>query len=1225
MPIAPPQQFLHPKLNIPLRWVLVVPFVLQTVGAVTLVGYLSFRSGQRVVENLAHQLIAEVGNRTTLYLEKTLEVPHLINQLNADAMSLGTIPNLQTENTETLEKFFGRQILRFPSVSTIAIANERGGMIGSGQKSSSPSRSKIGSGEKNSIALASVYRTERFTKGRYSISDVDTQGNKIRTQTISQNYDARIRPWYTTPKQARKATWSPIYEYISRTKVLGISAGLPIYNRYGKFLGVLTADLTLDHLNQFLSNLKISKSGQIFIIERSGLLIASSTNYPVFKLPAGKLQRTKALESQNSIIRETTAQLTKRFRNLTQINNIQQFEFEQPAGKQFAQVIPYSDRLGLDWLIIIVVPESDFTAEIQANNYRTVLLSSLALMVSILLGLWTARKITQPIQKLNLCTQAFSAGKTVLPLSPTGIREIDVLRDGFNQMMIQLNTSFQALQENQQTLETFLDSVPVGVSIHAPSGQVIFVNNKGKEILTLGVTPAIAEELSATYQLYMAGTNEFYPIEQLPAIRGLKGELVYIDDMEIAVSGRRVPIEVSTIPVFDKNGNVLYAINAFQDITQRVQSEQLLANYQRELERQVAEQTKALRESKTQLQLITDSVPGCISYVDASQHYRFVNKTYEIWFDCQKEDILGKTIQEVIGLEAYQRVLPYITQVLAGEIVNYEAEVPYQGHHTRDISAILVPDIDEHQVVQGYYALITDISEQQAALRERKSTEAALRESEARFRQLAANVPGIIYTIVHAPDGSTRLEYISAAVEEILEIKPEQALADFSLISNLWHPEDIEAYSLALQQNLSTFEPFSYEWRVITPSGKLKWLFARRSGLEKRDNGDIVGHGIVQDISDRKRAEAALRESEIRFRLAFDDAAIGMALVALNGQFIEVNQVLCDLVGYSETELLQKTCWAITHPEDFKSIEENVQKLLSGEKRSFQVKKRCIHKQGKVIWTIQSTSIIRDQNGVPLYCVSQIQDISDRQVAERVKDEFISIVSHELRTPLTSICGALGILQSGKFDNQSDKFQHFLQMAVNNSIRLVRLLNDILDLERLESGSVELLIEESETNELMQQAVEAVQTLASQAAITIKTVPISVNLLVSPGAIVQVMINLLSNAIKFSPPGSTIWLKAELINYDQIESDTDYFFSTSYVRFSVQDEGRGIPPEKLETIFERFQQVDASDSRQKGGTGLGLAICKTIVQKHKGDIWVESELGKGSTFYFTIPRSGKDL
>ncbi|MFB2937997.1 PAS domain S-box protein [Aerosakkonemataceae cyanobacterium BLCC-F154] len=1216
MPIAFPQRLFQTSLNIPLRWVLVVPFVLQTVGAVTLVGYLSFRSGQRVVENLAHQLMTEVGNRTTLYLDKTLEIPHLVNELNADAIRLGIIPNFQTEDTESLEKFFWQQISRFPSVSTIAIANERGGMIGSAKKTSFPSPSIIGSGRKNSFPLISVYRTERFAKGRYSISDTDAQGNKIRNYLVTENYDARIRPWYQAPKQASKATWSPIYQFITRTNTLGISAGLPIYNSSNRFQGVIATDITLDHFNQFLSTLRISPSGQIFMIERSGLLIASSTDYPLFTLQDGELRRTKAVKSTNPMIRETTTKLIERFQNLNRINNIEQLEIEQTQTKQFVQVMPYRDRLGIDWLIVIVVPESDFIGEIKANVYRTALLCSLALMSSILLGLWTARKITQPIQTLNLCTQAFSAGKPISPLSSTGIQEVDTLRVGFNQMMTQLNASFQALQENQQTLETFLDTAPVGVSVHAPSGEVIFVNHKGKEILTPGVTSTPAEKLSEVYQLYLAGTNEFYPTEKLPAIRGLKGKSVYIDDMEIEVHGRRVPIEVNTIPVFDKSGKVLYAINAFQDISERRQNEQLRANYQRELEQQVAEQTQALRESKAQLQLITDSVPGCISYVDASQRYRFVNKTYEAWFNCQQEDILGKTIEEVIGVEAYQKVRAYVTQALAGETVTYEAQVPYQGNLIRDISAVLVPDIDRNQIVHGYYALITDISEQQAALREREKAEAALRESEFRFQQLAANVPGIIYTIVHSPNGSTRLEYVSAAVEEILEIKPEQALVDFSLISNQCHPEDVEAYSLAVRQNLTTFEPFSYEWRVITPSGKLKWLLARRSLLEKRENGDIIGHGIVQDISDRKIAEAALRESEARFRLAFDDAAIGMALVALNGEFIEVNHALCEILGYSETELLQRSFCAITHPEDLNAIGENIEQLLSGEKRSFQMEKRCIHKQGKVIWTIQSTSIIRDQeNGNPLYFVSQIQDISDRQVAERVKDEFISVVSHELRTPMTAIYGALGILKSGKFDNQPEKFHYFLQMAMNNSDRMVRLINDILDLERLESGSVELVPEECDAIDLMKQAVESVQTLANQASVTIKVAPISVKLWASPGAIVQVITNLLSNAIKFSPPDSTIWLKAELVNHETSDSD---------IRFSVQDEGRGIPADKLESIFERFQQVDASDSRQKGGTGLGLAICKTIVQKHKGRIWVNSGLGEGSTFYFTIARSGKN-
>ncbi|MBD0363971.1 MAG: cache domain-containing protein, partial [Coleofasciculus sp. C3-bin4] len=275
--------------KLPLGLVLTLPFVVQTIGAVTLVGYLSYRSGQKSVANVSQQLMHEVGNRTTLYLEKTLAVPHLINQLNADAIRLGTIPGFETKNPATLEKYFLQQILRFPGVNTIAIANERGGMIGSGQTNPS----------------LSIYHTPDFAKGTYSFFEVDTQGKVTRTRVISQNYDARIRPWYQTPKQAGKATWSPIYPFVSYRTQLGISAGLPVYAPSGKLQGVLATDITLDQFNQFLSDLHISKSGQIFIIERSGLVVASSTNQPLFTPQAGKTERIKALESKNSIIRET--------------------------------------------------------------------------------------------------------------------------------------------------------------------------------------------------------------------------------------------------------------------------------------------------------------------------------------------------------------------------------------------------------------------------------------------------------------------------------------------------------------------------------------------------------------------------------------------------------------------------------------------------------------------------------------------------------------------------------------------------------------------------------------------------------------------------------------------------------------------------------------------------------------------------------------------------------
>ena len=234
------------------------------------------------------------------------------------------------------------------------------------------------------------------------------------------------------------------------------------------------------------------------------------------------------------------------------------------------------------------------------------------------------------------------------------------------------------------------------------------------------------------------------------------------------------------------------------------------------------------------------------------------------------------------------------------------------------------------------------------------------------------------------------------------------------------------------------------------------------------------------------------------------------------------------------------------------------------------------------------------------------KDITERQIIDRMKDEFVSVVSHELRTPLTSIRSAIGMLSSGRIDAQSPKSQRLLEIAFDNSNRLVRLINDILDLERIKSGKVTMIKSSCNAAEVMNDAVETVQSIADKANIFIDVIPLQVDLWIDRDRIIQTLTNLLSNAIKFSSPDTKVTLDAQLQ-----QDDT--------VIFQVKDRGRGIPPEHLETIFDRFQQVDASDSRDRGGTGLGLAICRSIIQEHGGRIWVESTLGKGSIFSFVLP------
>ncbi len=244
--------------------------------------------------------------------------------------------------------------------------------------------------------------------------------------------------------------------------------------------------------------------------------------------------------------------------------------------------------------------------------------------------------------------------------------------------------------------------------------------------------------------------------------------------------------------------------------------------------------------------------------------------------------------------------------------------------------------------------------------------------------------------------------------------------------------------------------------------------------------------------------------------------------------------------------------------------------------------------------------------------------LNERSQLDTLKDEFISTVSHELRTPLTSIRGALGLLSSGTIGDVDAKALNLLRIATTNADRLIRLINDILDLERMESGRAPLQIRRCALRDLCQQAIETMAGAADANMVHIELVPSTVAQAAAPEAlffdgdadrILQVLTNLLSNAIKFSPQASTV----------RIHTDATH----DSILLKVVDEGRGIPQDKLDTIFDRFQQVEPSDHRQRGGTGLGLAICRSIVQQHGGSIWAQRNLGPGTTFYVMLPRTSR--
>ncbi|MGH2461086.1 MAG: ATP-binding protein [Chloroflexota bacterium] len=262
-------------------------------------------------------------------------------------------------------------------------------------------------------------------------------------------------------------------------------------------------------------------------------------------------------------------------------------------------------------------------------------------------------------------------------------------------------------------------------------------------------------------------------------------------------------------------------------------------------------------------------------------------------------------------------------------------------------------------------------------------------------------------------------------------------------------------------------------------------------------------------------------------------------------------------------------------------------------------------KDGREIDVELSLSPIEKRMAGRRLVVAVARDVTERKALDRMKSEFVSMVSHELRTPLTSMRGSLGLLASGAFGPVAANGKRMLDIAVRNTDRLARLINDILDLERIQAGHTFTEMKSCDAEDLMRVATELVESLAAESEIAIQVSTAPARLHADPDRVVQLLTNLLNNAIKFSPPHSVVTLSVEVRPTELV--------------FQVADQGRGIPLDKQAIIFERFQQIDASDSRDKGGTGLGLAICREIALQHGGRIWVESAVGVGSTFSAALP------
>ncbi|MGF2034571.1 MAG: ATP-binding protein [Nostoc sp. CmiVER01] len=585
--------------NMPLRYVLIVPFILQICGAVGLVGYLSYQNGQKAVTELANQLENEICDRIEQHLDSYLTTPKQINQINLDAIELGL---LNLSDFQTIGNYFWKQMHVF-NVGYNSFANAKGEFIGV---------ERLNNGK---LLINEV--SEKHGLGKLYVYPTDNQGNRRHLQEVK-NYDPRLEAWYTDPVKLGKRVWSQIYQWEDKPEIISISSSYPVYDKNRKFVGVISVDLLLSQIGNFLANLKINDSGKTFILERSGLIVASSTSEPPYTIMNGKGKRLSALNSQNYLIRLTTQFLIKRFGSLKFVGEKQQLSFTADGMRYFVQVKSWRDQLGLDWLIVAVIPEGEFMEQINANTHITILLCIVAFLVATRIGILTSRWVIKPILELNTSAKKIAKGEWEEIPEIQRFDELGELAKSFETMAKQLQVSFnsleaknaqmqvlnEALSHSQSRLTQFLEAMPIGVFIIDAEGEPYYTNTIGQQILGQGAIAQVSsEQLSEVYQAYLAGTDQLYPSDRLPILRALLGESARIDDMEIRHSDKSIPIEVLGKPIYDESGNLAFAIATFFDITQRKQAENLLAEYNRTLEAQVKKRTEEFQQAIEQLQI----------------------------------------------------------------------------------------------------------------------------------------------------------------------------------------------------------------------------------------------------------------------------------------------------------------------------------------------------------------------------------------------------------------------------------------------------------------------------------------------------------------------------------------------------------------------------------------------------------------------------------------------
>jgi diguanylate cyclase (GGDEF)-like protein len=421
-----------------LSWMLTVPFILQVVTVVGLVGYLSHRNGQRSVENLTNRLMGDVGQRVEQKLTSYLAAPQLANKMVRDATLRGELSLDLSYTDPRREQYLWQQMQLFENLAWISLGSTKGESLGIKRPEGA-----------TELQISSSNRATKYFGNYYEINSKGERYHLLKTEKPA--FDPRTRPWYKAAIAAQQPVWTKIYAGFTPGTIF-VSASEPLYDRTGKLRGVSGTDISLKALQKFLSEIRISANSQVFLMEKSGTLVASSSQEQPF-IGHTKPEHLAARDSKTPLVSATTNFLHQHFGKLYNIRQRQSLNFQVNGQQQFLQVSPFSQGKGLDWVIAIVVPEADMMAQIKVGTRTTFILCLIALIAVIILNYLISRWLARPIFSLNQASQRISRGDFGREAIPSRVRELATLADSFGLMSQEIQQSRQELEEYSRSLE----------------------------------------------------------------------------------------------------------------------------------------------------------------------------------------------------------------------------------------------------------------------------------------------------------------------------------------------------------------------------------------------------------------------------------------------------------------------------------------------------------------------------------------------------------------------------------------------------------------------------------------------------------------------------------------------------------------------------------------------------------------------------------------------------